>query len=152
MSFLLLFLDNAPILLDVAPTPCLHHSCFSYLKDLFTPHVLNWYFPPFMFFKVWEEQAFQIQLVFFKLNLKASIFFSNVYLLVIFVPCFDCPCFFGVILVIGFLFFMCKNYLDVVHIILHVAFHFNTLHFILHICILYFFKTMHLFSIFNFFL
>ncbi len=39
-------------------------------------------------------------------------------------------------------FVVCKNYFDIMHVILHITLQFYKLHFILHICILFFFKTL----------
>ncbi len=49
-----------------------------------------------MFLQVWEEQVFQIQHAFFKLDLKVNLFFFfKCLFLDDFVPYFDCLCFFG---------------------------------------------------------
>jgi hypothetical protein len=49
-SMTLLFFNTTCFLYDIALL-LLRHSCSSYFKDLFTPPLLDWYFPPapFMF-------------------------------------------------------------------------------------------------------
>lgn len=75
-------------LLHTTPTPPWHHFYSSYCKYLFIPPQCYWFsfqhcyrsscirlvLSPFMFLQVWEEQAFEIQLAFFKPNLKVNLF------------------------------------------------------------------------------
>ncbi len=97
MSFFLLFFDNDPILifLDVTHALLLRHSCSSYFKDLSTPPVSNWYSPPLHVFVGMGRISFPNSTFILQARLEGEFFFfSNVCLLVAFVPCFDCPCFF----------------------------------------------------------
>jgi hypothetical protein len=75
-------------------------------------------------------------------------FFSNVYLLMTHYL-FWLSIFFWVILVGRFLFVTCEN-LDIIHLMLHVAFHFYTLHFICTFAHLHFVFFQHIATFFYF--
>ncbi len=114
---LLLLLFNAIHVPPIAPFLC--HSCSSYFKDLSTPHFPNWYSPPppLHVFVSMGKTNFPNSTFILQTKLEGEyFFFPNVCLLVTFVPCFDCPCFF---LVNGF--FVCC----VQELFGHCTFHFT---------------------------
>ncbi len=102
------------------------HQCCCFCSSCF-----RLVFSPLYFLHVWEE-LFKFE--FFKPNLEDEIFFST----------FVCWWIFLIVLVFGkcwltmCLFVICKNYLNIVHLILHIASH-------SHNCIVYFFNTLHFF-------
>jgi hypothetical protein len=79
-----------------------------------------------------------LQIQIFKLDLEGEIYFFNINLLMNF---FIIHVVFGRFWLTVCLFVVCKNYLDIVRLIIHIAFH-------LHNCIVYFFSTLHLFYFF----
>jgi len=99
--------------------------------------------PPFNFLQVWEELS---KFKFLKLDLEGEIFFFNLCLLMIFLIIHV----FGKCWLIMCLFVVCRNYLDIVHLIIHIAFHFYTLHFIFIFAFCNFVIFQHIASFFNF--
>jgi hypothetical protein len=81
-----------------------------------------------------------IQIQVFRLDLKGEIFFFNLCLLMNFFIIHTII--FGKFWLKMCLFFVSTNYLDIIHLILHITFH-------LHNCIVYFFSTLHV-SFFSF--
>ncbi len=93
-------------------------------------------FPTFSFLQVWEELS---KFKFLGQTWKVRCFFFNLSLLMNF--CIIHTIVFGKFWLKMCLFVVCRNYLDIIHLILHIAFH-------LHNCIVCFFNTLHLFLFF----
>jgi hypothetical protein len=111
-------------------TPCsscstllLYSSCFKLILAAPPPN------PPFYFFQVWKSYPNSSSL---GQTWKVRIFVFNFCLLMSF---FNYPCFWEMVVNNMFV-FLCRNYLDIVNLIIHIAFHLNN-------CIVYFLSTLH---------
>ncbi len=128
---LLRCLFATPMIL-LLPTPLVRPCYFALL-------VLDWYSPPPPFFcrcGVWRScpnSSFSNSSS-LRQTWKARIFVFNFCFLM---SSINYPCFWEMV-VNNVLVFLCKNYLDIVHLIIHIAFH-------LHNCIVYFLSTLHFF-------
>jgi hypothetical protein len=125
------------------PCCCSFVLCF-FCSMLLLPFFLFWIDFPFGFF-VGVEGAIQIQV--FKVRLGRWEIFQKI---------FVCWWFLKIICVVfeNFwlkmcLFVVCRNYLSIVHLIIHLTFHFYTFHFICTIALSIFFNTFCLIFLFQ---
>jgi hypothetical protein len=109
---------------------------FYYIRDFTTP-------PPLFLASVECGRVVQIWILQIRVLRKVKIFVFNFCLLMSF---FSYPCFWEMVVNNVFV-FLCRNYLDIVHLIIHVASHFYTLHFIYTISLCIFWT--HFFSLLN---